>query len=599
MRTTTTRAARAALFHVTLASAMLTGCLGVEPPEGRLACASSAECPAEWVCRADSRCYRTAGDVDASTLDGGRDAQILDGDVADADRPDGALECTLESECDDSNACTVDDCDNSCLHEELDCDDGFACTVDDCSVTGGCAHTSDDAACAAGRTCDPAGAGADAMGCVLAPDCDDVADCEDGDFCTDDACVGGACSRSARTCTDDASACTLPAMCNELMDACVNAFDPSSLTSVDHCGTTAAMCVAPCPSTHATRMTVCMAGTCGERCMVGRVDVDGNAANGCECMTSGTGDPPDDTATDANCDGADGIVGAPTPHVYVTPTGAGSHDGTSPADAATITEAFDIANGGPRRTLLVASGEYTISMPLAAPNNLSVLGGYAPDFRSRTGTSRVISMAPVAIRFVSLTSATVDSVSFETADRTTAGQYTHTVDIVGSSGVVLRRLTIAAGAGGPGASGMTGGIGSGGPSGPGGNLGSGGTGGSGGGSGSSRGGNGGSIISGAPQAGATGADASVAGPGCGRGGGGGTAWTVTTSCPSGGGTEGNPGMQGNIGCLGATGGSGGAGGGAGSIGPGAMWMPASAGAGAAGMPGGDGAGGGGGGAFRC
>ena len=62
-----------ALSFAILASVVLVACMDVEPPEGRLVCGSSAECPSDWVCRADSRCYRTA-DVDASTPDAGFDA---------------------------------------------------------------------------------------------------------------------------------------------------------------------------------------------------------------------------------------------------------------------------------------------------------------------------------------------------------------------------------------------------------------------------------------------------------------------------------------------------------------------------------------------
>jgi len=77
MRRSVTYALHTALPFAVLASTLLSGCLGLEPPEGRLECASSAECPAEWACRANNRCYRTA-DLDASTADAGGDLGVTD-----------------------------------------------------------------------------------------------------------------------------------------------------------------------------------------------------------------------------------------------------------------------------------------------------------------------------------------------------------------------------------------------------------------------------------------------------------------------------------------------------------------------------------------
>ena len=45
----------------------------VEPPEGRLACGTSADCPSGWVCRASGRCWRTGDPVDSGTPEAGMD----------------------------------------------------------------------------------------------------------------------------------------------------------------------------------------------------------------------------------------------------------------------------------------------------------------------------------------------------------------------------------------------------------------------------------------------------------------------------------------------------------------------------------------------
>ncbi|MEZ4339651.1 MAG: hypothetical protein R3B82_23755 [Sandaracinaceae bacterium] len=55
-----------------LALAVLaTGCLGFDPPEGRLACTTAADCPDGWSCGADARCHASGGGTDAGVPDAG------------------------------------------------------------------------------------------------------------------------------------------------------------------------------------------------------------------------------------------------------------------------------------------------------------------------------------------------------------------------------------------------------------------------------------------------------------------------------------------------------------------------------------------------
>ena len=50
-------------------------------------------------------------------------------------------ECTDPADCDDSDACTVEDCvDNECQYSAVDCDDSNACTEDSCDSLTGCAN---------------------------------------------------------------------------------------------------------------------------------------------------------------------------------------------------------------------------------------------------------------------------------------------------------------------------------------------------------------------------------------------------------------------------------------------------------------------------
>ncbi len=78
---------------------------------------------------------------------------------------------------------------------DADCHDGDPCTDDDC-IIGACANTPFD--CPPGQSCNPA-TGA----CAPTAECEADADCDDGENCTDDACVGEQCVNTSRNCNDD------------------------------------------------------------------------------------------------------------------------------------------------------------------------------------------------------------------------------------------------------------------------------------------------------------------------------------------------------------------------------------------------------------
>lgn len=84
--------------------------------------------------------------------------------------------CSSNAQCDDSNACTTDVCNNgTCVNTPITCNDNDACTTD---------------------TCNPA------SGCVYTP-----IDCNDGDSCTVDTCVNGVCQHVVNC--DDGNPCTV------------------------------------------------------------------------------------------------------------------------------------------------------------------------------------------------------------------------------------------------------------------------------------------------------------------------------------------------------------------------------------------------------
>jgi hypothetical protein len=135
----------------------------------------------------------------------------------------GCAPCTLDADCDDSNACTADACvagtcmataDPACtpcaVHANC-ADDGNPCTSQQCSV-GTCVTTTDPACtvCGTEAECDDANActtdSCTGGACATTPDptcgrgggaCSTDADCNDGDACTTDACVAGACVTTA------------------------------------------------------------------------------------------------------------------------------------------------------------------------------------------------------------------------------------------------------------------------------------------------------------------------------------------------------------------------------------------------------------------
>src|SRR3989442_13927995 len=195
------------------------------------------------VCTALDQCH-TAGTCDPAT---GTCSNPSRQDGTSCDDGDGCTvgdrclggTCTgVPRSCDDGVACTDDSCvAGECRHEPLDgrCDTGecflaqctpgapgadaagctrapvgegdtctsddFACPEDVCTA-GACRHVPIDGRCATGEAClpaicDPAGPGADPAGCVAVPERVNGMECaEDGDPCTDDTCMAGACAHA-------------------------------------------------------------------------------------------------------------------------------------------------------------------------------------------------------------------------------------------------------------------------------------------------------------------------------------------------------------------------------------------------------------------
>ena len=107
--------------------------------------------------------------------------------------------------CDDGNACTSDSCgaNGECQHIPVSCDDGNACTIDRCDPQTGCFSVANDgAACDDQNDCtrNDACVGTACRGTAIAGCCATSADCEDGNACTVDSCLGGSCASEPRDC---------------------------------------------------------------------------------------------------------------------------------------------------------------------------------------------------------------------------------------------------------------------------------------------------------------------------------------------------------------------------------------------------------------
>jgi len=128
-----------------------------------------------------SRHAGDAGGHDASADARGSDATVDTGP---------GMNCASDSECDDTNACTIDSC----------------------GVGGLCRNLPEDSFCAAAEHCD-AVRGCTTSGCSVAADCDNGIYCDGPENCVTSAGMGF-CVRTRDVSCDDGNACTVD-MCNE------------------------------------------------------------------------------------------------------------------------------------------------------------------------------------------------------------------------------------------------------------------------------------------------------------------------------------------------------------------------------------------------
>ncbi|MBW1808752.1 MAG: VCBS repeat-containing protein [Deltaproteobacteria bacterium] len=160
---------------------------------------------------------RSVDDTCSNTIDDDCDA------LTDLNDPD-CIECTLDSECDDGNACTTDTCalgycGSVPVADGTACDDEQYCSENDQCSAGMCGGTLRDCSLVADQcndgTCDEVN-----NLCTPQPKADGTA-CDDGLYCTVSVvCSGGVCDGSPRDCTDT-DPCTVDT-CDEAAGQCTN-----------------------------------------------------------------------------------------------------------------------------------------------------------------------------------------------------------------------------------------------------------------------------------------------------------------------------------------------------------------------------------------
>jgi len=147
-----------------------------------------------------------------------------------------ASNCGNDLECNDNNPCTDDRCaQGHCQRTSLNgpCDDGLFCNGSDTCTEGWCA-THGRNPCGDGAACDE-------LNDSCTETCSYDLDCDDGEPCTLDSCVGGVCSHAVQSTCDDGL------FCNGA-DSCVAG------AYTGHAGTP---CGAASPSSGAARPMTC------------------------------------------------------------------------------------------------------------------------------------------------------------------------------------------------------------------------------------------------------------------------------------------------------------------------------------------------------
>lgn len=170
-------------------------------------------------------------------------------------------ECLIDTDCDDTVACTNDTCvGGNCIFtvDNFNCpDDGVFCNGSEvCDANSDCISTGN--LCQINEFCNET--------TQLCDECQVAADCDDGVGCTDDSCVSGSCVNTANdaNCPDDGVFCNGTEFCDSGSD-CVSTGSPCLVSEIcDELGMICTSCTlnSECDDTNICTDDICNAGIC-------------------------------------------------------------------------------------------------------------------------------------------------------------------------------------------------------------------------------------------------------------------------------------------------------------------------------------------------
>ena len=279
-------------------------------------------------CNRDSHCGDFDGDVCTveQCIDGECRRTLLDCDdcdpcTEDVCHPDTGCEhipipgcCVSDDECHDSNACTWDMCvENECVYsQEVDCDDDDFCTQDACDPdTGMCIYTPTD--CDDGVNCTVDSCSSHLEQCVNTPDNNA---CDDGDICTTDVCdedddcvftpIPNCCEVDGDC--DDGDICTTD-VCNTQTNQCEFTEIPGCCETDEECDDGIPCTSDTCVMNECMYMTNCTVGAC-EFCNLTSGACESECDGACMLCNSTTDmcyseEAPDCCVVDEDCEDFD------------------------------------------------------------------------------------------------------------------------------------------------------------------------------------------------------------------------------------------------------------------------------------------------------
>jgi hypothetical protein len=235
------------------------------------------------------------------------------------------------------------------------------------------------------------------------------------------------------------------------------------LNDPNNCG----LCGTVCNTLMPNAITSCNTGLCTFiSCLPGFYNLDGNTSNGCEyaCTFTNAIDVPDNSFTDANCDGIDGDV---TDAIFVSATtGNNANPGTKALPMLTINAGISAAVSSGKTQVYISSGNYNERVNLT--NGISLYGGYsatsnwarsASNIVNITGT--LVSGTVIGIQGSSITaSTTVNMITVNTINNVSAGGSNYAIHCVSCTGLSITNCNLTAGNGAAGTTGANGNAGS-------------------------------------------------------------------------------------------------------------------------------------------